>query len=64
MLSIENQYWQEIQTAVDIAYEAGYPHRKVVLINPGANIVRLMDSDYSEISINIVSKVITTYSPN
>ncbi len=63
MLSIENQYWQEIQTAVDIANDAGYPHRKVVLINPSMSIVRLMDSNHSEISVNIQTKVITTYSP-
>lgn len=62
MLSIENNYWQEINTAIDIASEAGYPHRRLVSINPNLNIVRLAHTDYSEITVNIVSKVITTYS--
>lgn len=62
MLTIENQYWQEYNMALEIAENAGYDrYHKLVLINPSLNIVRLSDAFGNEISVNIDTKVITTY---
>lgn len=64
MLTIENQYWAEYTTAIEIAKGAGYyRYHKLVLINPSLNIVRLGNISGEEISVNIDTQVITTYSP-
>lgn len=63
MLSLENQYWLEIADAVRISDEAGFDsYHKMVLINPDLHVVRLMNLDGDEISVNYLTKVITTHS--
>lgn len=63
MLSLENQYWSEIYDAVDIAEEAGFEgYRKMVLINPDLHVVRLSNINGDEISVNYLTKIITTHS--
>lgn len=64
MLDIEYLYSSEIQTAINIAHDADFKdYRKLVLINPSLNIVRLSNIDHQEITVNIETKVVTTYSP-
>lgn len=63
MLSLENQYWSEIYDAIDIAEEAGFEdYHKMVLINPDLHVVRLSNLDGHKISVNYLTKVITTHS--
>lgn len=62
MLSLENQYWEERFDAANIAEEAGLEgYRKMVLINPDLHVVRLSNLDGDEISVNYLTKVITTH---
>lgn len=62
MLSLENQYWEERFDAANIAEEAGFEgYRKMVLINPDLHVVRLSNLDGDEISVNYLTKVITTH---
>lgn len=63
MLSLENQYWEERFDAANIAEEAGFEgYRKMVFINPDLHVVRLSNLDGDGISVNYLTKVITTHS--
>lgn len=63
---IRDIYRSEILEAINIAHQSWFNHTQFVYVTWYQDIdtVRLKSTDWSEIEVNIQTKVITTYSPN